>query len=52
MILQVTDKEPNKRLITEQKNGPFKYWKSVQEFNGRQNTTHISHSIDYELPSS
>ena len=25
MILQVTDKEQNKRLITEQKDGPFKY---------------------------
>ena len=32
--------------------GPFKYWKSVQEFNESQNTTHIRHSIDYELPSS
>ena len=52
MILQVTDKEQNKRLITEQKDGPFKYWKSVQEFNGSQNTTHIIHSIDYELPNS
>ena len=51
-ILQVTDKEQNKRLITEQKDGPFKYWKSVQEFNGSQDITHIIHSIDYELPNS
>jgi len=38
MILQVTDREQNKRLVTEQKEGPFKLWKSRQEFeqkNGR-----------------
>ena len=33
MILEVTDKEQNKRLVTEQKEGPFKSWTSKQEFN-------------------
>ena len=33
MILEVSDKEQNKRLITEQKDGPFKSWISTQEFN-------------------
>ena len=28
MILQVTDKVESKRLVTEQKEGPFKFWKS------------------------
>ncbi|HET8793648.1 MAG TPA: SRPBCC domain-containing protein [Nitrososphaeraceae archaeon] len=50
MIVEVTDKEQNKRLVTEQKPGPFKYWKSTQEFNGNDNNTHVRHSIDYELP--
>jgi uncharacterized protein YndB with AHSA1/START domain len=54
MILEVTDKEQNKRLVTEQKEGPFKSWISRQEFdqsNGDgQGTTHIRHVIDYELP--
>ena len=50
MIVEVTDKEQNKRLVTEQKTGPFKYWKSTQEFNGNGNNTHVRHSIDYELP--
>ena len=50
MIVEVTDKEQNKRLVTEQKEGPFKYWKSTQEFSGDSNNTHVRHSIDYELP--
>jgi ligand-binding SRPBCC domain-containing protein len=50
MIVEVTDKEQNKRLVTEQKTGPFKYWKSTQEFSGSGNNTHVRHSIDYELP--
>jgi ligand-binding SRPBCC domain-containing protein len=52
MILEVTEKEQNKRLVTQQKEGPFKSWTSRQEFNqsnGRQ-STHIRHVIDYELP--
>ena len=51
MILEVTDKEQNKRLVTEQKEGPFKLWKSRQEFEQRNGTTtYIRHSIEYELP--
>jgi ribosome-associated toxin RatA of RatAB toxin-antitoxin module len=52
LIVQVTDKEQNKRLVTEQKIGPFKYCKSTQKFNRNQNNTYVRHSIDYELPTS
>jgi ligand-binding SRPBCC domain-containing protein len=52
MILEVTEKEQNKRLVTQQKEGPFKSWTSRQEFNqsNGQGITHIRHVIDYELP--
>jgi ligand-binding SRPBCC domain-containing protein len=56
MILEVTEKEQNKKLVTQQKEGPFKSWTSRQEFNqsnnnrGQGTTTHIRHVIDYELP--
>ncbi len=51
MILQVSDKEQNKRLVTEQKDGPFKSWISTQEFNQSNGQgTHIRHIIEYELP--
>ena len=53
MILEVTEKEQNKRLVTQQKEWPFKSWTSRQEFNQSNNgqgTTHIRHVIDYELP--
>ena len=51
MTLQVTDKEQNKMLVTKQTQGPFKRWASIQEFQGNgTNTTHVNHSIDYELP--
>jgi ligand-binding SRPBCC domain-containing protein len=50
MVVEVTDKEQNKRLVTEQKTGPFKTWRSIQEFSGNGNNTHVTHSIDYELP--
>ncbi len=53
MILEVTEKEQNKRLVTQQKEWPFKSWTSSQEFNQSNNgqgTTHIRHVIDYELP--
>jgi len=50
MVVEVTDKEQNKRLVTEQKSGPFKHWKSIQEFSGDASNTHVRHSIDYELP--
>ena len=51
MILKVSDKEQNKRLVTEQKEGPFKTWISTQEFNQNNGQiTHIKHIIEYELP--
>ena len=51
MILEVVDKQQNRRLVTRQTQGPFKKWESIQEFqeNG-DNRTHVRHSIDYELP--
>jgi ligand-binding SRPBCC domain-containing protein len=50
MLLEVAEKEPNRRLVTKQTEGPFKRWESVQEFQGDNNNhTHIRHTIDYEL---
>ena len=51
MILEVTENEQNKRLVTEQKEGPFNQWKSIQIFEkGNGNNTHVRHVIDFELP--
>jgi len=50
MIIEVTEKDQNKLLVTEQKEGPFQYWKSTQEFNGDEGNTHVKHEISYELP--
>jgi ligand-binding SRPBCC domain-containing protein len=50
MKLQVVDKEPNRKLVTRQTEGPFEKWESVQEFQGNGNMTQIRHAIDYELP--
>jgi ligand-binding SRPBCC domain-containing protein len=50
MILEVADKEQNRRLVTRQTEGPFKKWESIQEFQANGNSTHIRHSVDYELP--
>jgi ligand-binding SRPBCC domain-containing protein len=51
MILEVTEKEQNKSLVTQQKEGPFKSWTSRQEFNqSGQGSTHIRHIIEFELP--
>ena len=50
MILQVVDMEPNRKLVTKQTDGPFKKWESIQEFQANGNTTHIRHTINYELP--
>ena len=49
MRLEVADKEPNRRLVTRQTEGPFKSWESVQEFQGDNNQTQVRHVIDYEL---
>ena len=52
MVLEVAQKEQNKRLVTVQKEGPFQSWESIQEFqsNGNGNTTKVNHTINYELP--
>lgn len=50
MIIEVTEKDQNKLLVTEQKEGPFQYWKSTQEFNSDEGNTHVRHEISYELP--
>jgi ligand-binding SRPBCC domain-containing protein len=50
MKLQVVDKEPNRKLVTRQIEGPFRKWESVQEFQGNGNSTHVQHAIEYELP--
>jgi ligand-binding SRPBCC domain-containing protein len=49
MRLQVTEKQPNKRLVTRQTQGPFQKWESIQEFQGDSNRTHVKHTIDFEL---
>ena len=49
MLLEVAEKEPNRRLVTRQTEGPFKKWESVQEFQGDNSRTHIRHTVDYEL---
>ena len=52
MTLEVIEKEQNKRLVTEQKEGPFKQWKSIQVFEqgNNGNNTNVRHEIEYELP--
>ena len=51
MILEVTQKEENKRLVTRQTEGPFQSWESVQEFQSNgNNSTRVNHTINYELP--
>ena len=52
MLLEVVDKEQNRKLVTRQTEGPFKLWESVQEFQGGQNNniTRVIHTIEYELP--
>jgi ligand-binding SRPBCC domain-containing protein len=50
MKLEVIQKEENKKLVTTQTEGPFKSWKSVQEFQGNGNSTQIRHVIFYEFP--
>ena len=51
MLLEVVNKEQNKKLATRQTQGPCKRWESVQEFqNGQKNYTLVIHTIEYELP--
>ena len=49
MLLEVAEKEPNRKLVTRQTEGLFKRWENIQEFQGSNNRTHIRHVIDYEL---
>jgi ligand-binding SRPBCC domain-containing protein len=51
MLLEVVEKEQNKRLVTRQTEGPFQKWESTQEFQSNgNNSTRVNHTINYELP--
>ena len=51
MLLEVAQKEQNKRLVTRQTQGPFQSWESIQEFQSNgDNSTRVTHTINYELP--
>jgi ribosome-associated toxin RatA of RatAB toxin-antitoxin module len=51
MLLEVVQKEQNKRLVTKQTEGPFQKWESTQEFQSNgNNLTRVTHIINYELP--
>ncbi len=51
MLLEVVEKEQNKRLVTKQTEGPFQQWQSTQEFQSNgNNSTRVNHTINYELP--
>jgi ligand-binding SRPBCC domain-containing protein len=51
MLLEVAQKEQNKRLVTKQTDGPFQSWESTQEFQSNgNNSTKVDHTINYELP--
>jgi ligand-binding SRPBCC domain-containing protein len=51
MLLEVVQKEQNKRLVTRQTEGPFQSWESTQEFQSNgNNSTKVNHTINYELP--
>jgi ligand-binding SRPBCC domain-containing protein len=51
MLLEVAQKEQNKRLVTRQTEGPFQSWESIQEFQSNgNNSTRVIHTINYELP--
>jgi len=51
MILEVAQKEQDKRLVTKQTQGPFQSWESIQEFQSNgNNSTKVNHTINYELP--
>ena len=51
MILEVTQKEQNKKLVTRQTESPYQRWERIQQFqiNGN-NLTKVTHIINYELP--
>ena len=50
MLLEVVEKEQNKRLVTRQTEGPFQKWESTQEFQSNgNNSTNVNHTINYKL---
>jgi len=50
MILEVVQKEQNKRLVTKQTDGPFQIWESIQEFQSNgNNSKNVNHTINYKL---
>ena len=51
MILEVVEKEQNRRLVTRQTDGLFQKWESTQEFQSNGDSpTKVNHTVDYELP--
>ena len=51
MLLEVVQKEQDKRLVTKQTEGPFQKWESTQEFQSNgSNSTKVNHTLNYELP--
>ena len=51
MLLEVVQKEQNRRLVTRQTEGPFQKWESTQEFQSNgDRSTRVTHTINYELP--
>ena len=51
MILDVSQKEQNKKLVTKQTESPFQSWESIQEFQSNDgNTTAVNQTINYKLP--
>ena len=51
MLLEVAQKEQNKKLVTRQTEGPFQSWESIQQFQSNgNNLTRVTHIINYELP--
>jgi len=51
MIIEVTQKEQNKMVVTRQTEGPFESWESIQEFQSNgDKATLVSHIINYQLP--
>ena len=50
MLLEVVQKEQDKRLVTKQTEGPFQKWESTQEFQSNgNNSTKVNHTINYKL---
>jgi hypothetical protein len=51
MILEVSQKEQNKKLVTRQTEGPFQSWEDIQQFQSNGNNfTKVTRIINYELP--